>query len=193
MLKSPNSVFDEAMAVYGNTIVPIGFNPKAPIGTGPFKLTSFSPGQQIVFAPNTAYWGEKPHVDKLTIIEFADPTARVNALLGGTWTLSPTCRASQVKSRQSQGLKVLDAHTGAWQPFTMRIDLKPFNDVRVRQAFRLIVDRKAMITQAYDGYGWVGNDMYAPFDAGTPTSCPSAIRIWRRPSRCSRRPATTTT
>ena len=172
VLNSPNSVFDEALAVYGNTIVPIGFNPKSPIGTGPFKLTSFSPGQQIVFAPNTAYWGEKPHVDKLTIIEFADPTARVNALLGGSVDAISDLPSSQVKIVQSQGLKVLDAHTGAWQPFTMRIDVKPFNDVRVRQAFRLIVDRQAMINQAYGGYGWVGNDMYAPFDAGTPTNLP---------------------
>ena len=37
---------------------------------------------------------------------------------------------------------VLDAKTGAWQPFTMRIDQKPFDDVRVRQAFRLIPDRQ---------------------------------------------------
>ena len=171
-LDSPNSVFDEAMAVYGNTIVPVGFNPKAPIGTGPFKLTSFSPGQQIVFAANTAYWGEKPHVDKLTIIEFADPTARVNALLGDTVDAISDLPSSQVKVIQSQGMKVLDAHTGAWQPFTMRIDVKPFDDVRVRQAFRLMIDRPAMISQAYDGFGWLGNDMYAPFDPGTPTSLP---------------------
>ncbi len=195
-LDSPNSVFDEAMAVYGNTIVPVGFNPKQPIGTGPFKLTSFSPGQQIVFAANTAYWGEKPHVDKLTIIEFADPTARVNALLGGTVDAISDLPSSQVKVVQAQGMKVLDAHTGAWQPFTMRIDVKPFNDVRVRQAFRLMIDRKAMIDQAYDGYGWVGNDMYAPFDPGTPTNlraaptgpragevAPQGGRLQQRPER----------
>ncbi len=69
---------------------------------------------------------------------------------------------------------MLDAKTGAWQPFTMRIDVKPFNDVRVRQAFRLIVDRQQMIEQAYGGFGWVGNDMYAPFDPGTPQTCRSA-------------------
>jgi len=172
-LDSPNSVFDEAMAVYGNTIVPVGFDPKAPVGTGPFKLTSFSPGQQIVFAANTEYWGEKPHVDKLTIIEFADPTARVNALLGGQVDAISDLPSSQVKVVQAQTMKVLDAHTGAWQPFTMRIDVKPFSDVRVRQAFRLLVDRKAMISQAYGGYGWVGNDMYAPFDPGTPTNLPA--------------------
>ena len=72
------------MALYGNCIVPTGFDPKAPIGTGPFKLTSFPPGNQVVFAPNEHYFGEVPHVDTLTVIEFADPAARVNALLGGT-------------------------------------------------------------------------------------------------------------
>jgi peptide/nickel transport system substrate-binding protein len=168
VLDSANSVFDEAMAVYGNTIVPQNFNPKAPIGTGPFKLTSFSPGQQIAFAANKDYWGEVPHVDTLTISEFADPTARVNALLGGTVDAISDLPSSQVKIIESQGMKLLDSHTGGWQPFTMRIDVKPFSDVRVRQAFRLIVDRPAMISQAYDGYGWVGNDMYAPFDPGTP-------------------------
>ena len=40
--------------------------------------------------------------------------------------------------------------------------------MRVRQAFRLIVDRQQMIDQAYSGLGAVGNDMYARYDAGTP-------------------------
>jgi len=167
-LDSPNSVFDEAMAVYGNTIVPQDFNPKHPIGTGPFKLNSFSPGQQIAYTANTDYWGDGPHVDDLTIIEFSDPTARVNAFLGGQVDAITNLPSSQIKVVQGAGHLVLDAHTGAWQPFTMRIDQKPFNDPKVRQAFRLIVDRKAMIEQAYAGYGWVGNDMYAPFDPGTP-------------------------
>ena len=180
-LDTPNSVFDEAMAVYGNTIVPVGFNPKKPIGTGPFKLKSFSPGEQIAFTANKDYWGEVPRVDTLTIIEFADPTARVNALLGGTVDAISDLPSSQVKVLQSQGMKLLDSHTGGWQPFTMRIDVKPFSDVRVRQAFRLIVDRPGMISQAYDGYGWVGNDMYAPFDPGTPK--PATARPGYRPSQ----------
>ncbi|HTX68369.1 MAG TPA: ABC transporter substrate-binding protein, partial [Thermoleophilia bacterium] len=41
-------------------------------------------------------------------------------------------------------------------------------DVRVRQAFRLIVDRQQMIEQAYSGLGVPANDMYARYDAGTP-------------------------
>ena len=50
----------------------------------------------------------------------------------------------------------------------MRIDVKPFDDLRVRQAFRLIVNRQEMIDHAYAGFGALGNDMYARYDPGTP-------------------------
>jgi peptide/nickel transport system substrate-binding protein len=46
----------------------------------------------------------------------------------------------------------------------MRVDEKPFSDVRVRQAMRLICDRQQMIDNALSGKGRLGNDLYAPFD-----------------------------
>ncbi len=54
----------------------------------------------------------------------------------------------------------------------MAIDMPPFDDVRVRQAMRLLVDRKGMISQVASGYGFVGNDLYAPFDPGYDHSLP---------------------
>ena len=167
-LDSPSAIFEEAMALYANCIVPQGFDPRKPVGTGPFKIKVDKPGQEYVFDANKEYWGDGPYVDQLTIIEFADPTARVNALLGGSVDAISQLPAAQVKVVEGQGMKVLNATTGAWQPFTMRIDQKPFDDVKVHQAFRLIVDREAMINQAYAGFGGIGNDMYAPYDPGTP-------------------------
>ena len=61
---------------------------------------------------------------------------------------------------------MLISKTGGWLPLCMAIDMPPFNDVRVRQAMRLIVDRQAMIEQMLSGYGTVANDLYSPFDAG---------------------------
>ena len=46
----------------------------------------------------------------------------------------------------------------------MRVDTSPFDDPRVRQALRLIVDRQQMIDQTLSGFGEIGNDLYAPFD-----------------------------
>ena len=67
---------------------------------------------------------------------------------------------------------MLISHTGQWQPFTMRIDQAPFNDVRVRQAMRLIVNRPQMVEQVLSGQGRIANDMYSPFDPAYDTSLP---------------------
>jgi peptide/nickel transport system substrate-binding protein len=179
-LDQTNVIFFEALAYYNNAIVPVGYAPKGAtgaIGTGPWKVTNFSPAQQVEFTANTNYWGEGPYGDTLTMIEFADPTAKLNALLGGTVdhvAVIDSAQASTVKS--TPGFKLLDSKTGGWQPFTVRVDLKPFSDVRVRQAFRLIMDRQQMIDQALGGYGWVGNDMYAPYDPGYPTALPQRMQ-----------------
>jgi peptide/nickel transport system substrate-binding protein len=168
-LDAPNVLLPEGLAVRGNMLVPVDYDPNNPIGCGPFKLTDFKPGEQFTFAPFADYWGGSPWVDDLTIIEFADETARVNALSSGeveAITQLPNAQIQVIEG--TSGLLVLNATTGAWRPFTMRIDVKPFSDVRVRQAFRLIVDRQQMIDQAYAGIGTMGNDMYGPFDPGTP-------------------------
>ena len=97
-----------------------------------------------VFAKNPDYWETgKPYVDELVIIDFPDDTARVNALLGGQVEAIDNLPAAQVASvKGNPNLRVLISQTGAWQPFTMRVDAAPFDDVKVRQAMRLIVDRE---------------------------------------------------
>ncbi|HSL95043.1 MAG TPA: ABC transporter substrate-binding protein [Thermoleophilia bacterium] len=168
-LEAANVIFPEGLAFRGSQLVPVDFDPQNPIGCGPFKLTGFKPGEQFTFAPFAEFWEGSPWVDELTIVEFADETARVNALNSGeveAISQLPMTQAAVIEG--TSGLVLLNAETGAWRPFTMRIDIKPFSDVRVREAFKLIVDRQQMIDQAYNGFGAIGNDMYAPFDPGTP-------------------------
>jgi peptide/nickel transport system substrate-binding protein len=168
-LESANVIFPEGLAFRGSQVVPQGFDPKNPIGSGSFKMADFKPGEQFTFAPFADYYGGAPYVDELTVIEFADDTARINALNSGQIQAMSQLPKSQAKVIEAtSGLALLNAETGAWRPFTMRMDVKPYNDVNVRQAFRLIVDRQQMIDQAYSGLGAVGNDMYARFDPGTP-------------------------
>jgi len=168
-LSSPNVILDEALAERSVKLVPVGFDPKKPIGTGAFKMTDMKPGEQFKWVAFADYWGGAPYVDTLTMVEYADDTARINALQSGQIQAMSQLPKSQAKVIEAtSGLGLLNAETGAWRPFTMRIDVKPYNDVRVRQAFRLIVDRQQMIEQAYSGLGVPANDMYARYDAGTP-------------------------
>ncbi len=175
-LDRANVIFYEAIAYYNNAIVPVGYAPKGADGangTGPWMVTSFSPGQQLELAANPNYWGDGPYCDTCTLLNFADPTAKLNALLGGTVDYLTLVDSTQVGTLQATpGYKVLEAKTGGWKPFTMRVDVKPFTDEKVRQAFRLIVDRQQMIDQAMGGFAWMGNDMYGVFDPGFPQDLP---------------------
>ncbi|MGI8711922.1 MAG: ABC transporter substrate-binding protein [Solirubrobacteraceae bacterium] len=173
-LKFANTGFLDDIGQYFNAIVPVGYDPAKPVGTGAFMYESFTAGQQSVFKKFPNYWQHgKPYVDTLTIIDFADDTARVNALLGGQVDAIdnlPTGQIQQVKANSA--LKVLISQTGQWQPFTMRIDQPPFSDVRVRQAMRLIVNRPQMVEQVLSGQGRIANDMYSPFDPAFDSSLP---------------------
>ncbi len=141
----------------------MGFDPKNPIGSGPFKMIDMKPGEQFKWDAFADYWNTPPYVDTLTMIEFADDTARINALQSGQIQAMSQLPKSQAKVIEAtDGLALLNAETGAWRPFTMRIDVKPFDDVRVRQAFRLIVDRQQMIDQAYSGLGRRGQRHVRP-------------------------------
>jgi peptide/nickel transport system substrate-binding protein len=165
-LKSPFATFDTQLGQYGNGIVPVGYDPHRPVGTGPFKYGSFTPGDRSNLSANRTYWRHGlPYTDELVIIDFPDDTARINALMGGQLHAIDNVPFTQARPLgMTPGLKTLVAKTGAWLPFTMRVDQAPFNDVRVRQAMRLIVDRPQMIAQALAGEGSVANDLYSPFD-----------------------------
>ncbi len=168
-LKTPDATIPQTLASYTFGIVPTGYQayPHPQIGTGAYKLKSFTPGQRSVSERNPNYWRSgEPYFDTVTIIDFTNSTAQVNALLGGQVDAMTDLPASQVKVLQSRNLAALISKTGGWLPLCMAIDMPPFDDVRVRQAMRLIVDRKAMIQQVASGYGFIGNDLYAPFDPG---------------------------
>jgi peptide/nickel transport system substrate-binding protein len=165
-LKFANVGFPDDLGQYFNSIVPTDYDPKKPVGTGPFMFDSFTPGERSVFKKNPDYWRDGlPRVDEVTIIDFPDDTPRVNALLSGqvdAITNLPPGQIAQVKSNDQ--FKVLISETGGWQPFTMRVDQAPFKDVKVRQAMRLLVDREQMISQVLSGQGRVANDVYSPYD-----------------------------
>jgi peptide/nickel transport system substrate-binding protein len=165
-LKFANVGFPDDLGQYFNSIVPTDYDPKKPVGTGPFMFDSFTAGQRSVFKKFPDYWRDGlPRVDEVTIIDFPEDTPRVNALLSGqvdAITNLPSGQIAQVKSNDQ--FKVLISETGGWQPFTMRVDQAPFKDVKVRQAMRLLVDREQMISQVLSGQGRVANDLYSPYD-----------------------------
>ena len=132
-----------------------------PVGTGPFMFDSFKPGEQSTFKKNPNYWVTgKPYVDALTIQSIDDNTARLNALLNGDIDAMAQLPTPQAKAHQSTGdITVLIAPSPQAMMFYMDTTQAPFSDVNVRQAIRLIADRKALVDSAINGFGTVGNDI----------------------------------
>jgi peptide/nickel transport system substrate-binding protein len=177
-LNYPDAIIAERFYIPQTSIVPVGFDPQQPVGTGPFMFQSFVPGQRSVFVRNPHYWvNGQPHLDQVVIIDFPDSTSQVNALLAGQVDAVDALPQAQIPVvRGRPNLRLLIAKAGYYQPIVMRVDLAPFNDVRVRQAFRLIANRNQAVQQAYSGYGTIGNDMPCPHDPAYPRSLPQRVQ-----------------
>lgn len=161
------AIFPEGLALTQSVMVPRGFDPKNPIGTGPFKYQSFTPGRESTFVRNDEYWdGGKPYLDKLVITNFSDETSQINALQAQQVDAVDYLSSTSLAAAQQAGAQVIISKTGAWGPITMRVDQKPFDDVRVRQAIRLVVDRPQMLAQVFGGKGNIANDVWGRFDPG---------------------------
>jgi peptide/nickel transport system substrate-binding protein len=174
-LKSPDSTIGDQLGQYYNGIVPVGYTRAGPqIGTGPYKVQSFTPGQQSVHVRNASYWRSgQPYFDQVNIIDFPDVAAQVNALLSGqidAMTDVPAAQINVVKGHS--GLATLEGQGADWRPLCMAIDMPPFDDNNVRQALRLVVDRNAMLQQVFSGHGRIANDLYSPFDPAYDSSLP---------------------
>jgi peptide/nickel transport system substrate-binding protein len=169
-LSEPNGLFKDAVAEYTAAIVPVDYDPKNPVCSGPFKLKSFTAAQSTVLVPNEHYFdAEKIYLDEVELLNFNDDDALINALLSTQVDAIAGIPLALVEViGADERMAILNSKTGMWLPFTMRVDKKPFDDVKVRQAFRLVVDRKQMIEQVLSGYGTIGNDMFGPLSENYP-------------------------
>jgi peptide/nickel transport system substrate-binding protein len=162
-LKSPNARLPESFTQQQNCILQDGETDFAhPIGTGPFMFQEFTVGERSLCVKNPNYWEEgKPYVDEWEDISITDNAARLNALISGEIDMMSQIEPTQAKAQLESGqVQVLRAPSPtAIQVFLMAVDIAPFDDVRVRQAFRLIADRQALIDRALLGFGTVANDL----------------------------------
>jgi peptide/nickel transport system substrate-binding protein len=163
--KTPFSTLPETLTGVYFLITPDQFDPNKPNGTGPFKFKSATPGVQCTLLRNENYWQTGiPYLDKLVFSEFADETSQVNALLSGTVGLVNSLSYPSLKTIKGAGDTAWIVNGGLWTPFYMRVDQPPFNDVRVRQAMRLIPDRPQMLELIFGDLGIVANDLFSVFD-----------------------------
>ncbi|MQA08690.1 MAG: ABC transporter substrate-binding protein [Pseudonocardiaceae bacterium] len=162
VLRAPNFEFASAWGAPGAEIIPAGTTKfRAPVGSGPFQLASFQPGQSTVVKKFDGYWAGAPNPAEVEFVSINEEAARVSALLSGQVHYANDVSAnsaSQLHREQRTG--VLAAKHGTMQAVAFKIDRRPFSDPRVLRAVLLGVDRQQLLDVALSGQGQLGNDLF---------------------------------
>jgi peptide/nickel transport system substrate-binding protein len=121
---------------------------KAPVGAGPYKFVSFTPGVELVFEAFDQYWRKTPNVKRLVFRVIPDEATRLAALKRGEIDIVYSIRgelAEELAKTPGLTLKPAVIQAPQWVSFLDQWDPKsPWNDRRVRLAANLAVDRKAI-------------------------------------------------
>jgi len=123
-------------------------------GTGPFKLTEFTQGQQIAITANSTYWGGAPKINGVVYRAAPEASARTAMLQAGQADVVVNLPVEQAKQVESSDQLRLGAVTGL-RGVPLMIDTRsgpPLSDVRVRQAMNYAVDKDAIIKNILGGY-----------------------------------------
>ena len=142
---------------------------KNAIGTGPYRLTSSRPGDRAELVRNDGYWGKKPHWANVSVRMIPNDGARTASLLAGDVAFMEFVPTSDVAETDSLRLVFLwldRSHAGAHPLITgpngEALTTNPLNDLRVRQALSMGINRAAIVERVMEGAAIPANQFLAP-------------------------------
>src|SRR5438876_1909618 len=165
-LKTPNTLFPQNVAepvtlLFAREVLEEdGDLKKRLIGTGPYLLKEHTRKVRVVLQRNPDYWDKgRPYVDEYVILSTPDAATRLAAFRTGQadfiWVASPSEVETIIKTNPAT---VVQAYHNTLAPFGLALaqDRAPFNDVRVRRAVSMAIDRQKMVDTVFEGHGILG-------------------------------------
>ena len=165
-LKTPNTLFPQNVAepvavLFAREVLEEdGDLKKRLIGTGPYTLKEHTRKVRIVLQRNPDYYDKgRPYVDEYVILSTPDAATRQAAFRTGQadfiWVASPS-EAELIRKTNPQTM--VQAYHNTLAPFGVALaqDRPPFNDLRVRRAISMAIDRQKMVDTVFEGHGILG-------------------------------------
>ncbi len=165
-LKTPNTLFAQNVAEPVTVIFPRevleedGDLKKRLIGTGPYILKEHTRKVRVVLARNPDYFDKgRPYIDEYVILSTPDAATRLAAFRTGQSDILWVASLSEVETvRKTNPSAVVQEVKNTLAPFGLALaqDRPPFNDVRVRRAISMAIDRQKQVDTVFEGHGMLG-------------------------------------
>lgn len=152
---APCSIYDETSTEAAGS--DFGVDPSVTVGTGPYKVESWTRNSEIVLVRNDNYWGEKPDVDKVIISIIPDASTRNMMYQNGEidildlGSLDSSIVQSTYYTTYADKIVSLDKVNVYYM--TLNESMAPFDDVIVRKAIQMSIDRQSILDTVYGGQG----------------------------------------
>ncbi len=176
-LKEPFAAFLQFLAWYGTFIMPKHIYEKyedwmdpsnpylnKPIGTGPFKFVEWVKGDHVTLVANENYFKGRPYLDKIVFRIIPDPTIALQALLKGEvdilYMRPPLAEVPKLQKTPGVRVVIRPIPSRYYIGFNLRKPL--FQDIRVRRAIAMAINRTEIVEKAYQGYAFVAKGFYVP-------------------------------
>jgi peptide/nickel transport system substrate-binding protein len=178
------------------------------VGAGPYKLVSWTKNSELVLERFAGYWRGPAPIERIVFRPIADETVRLTNLRSGTVQLVDGVPAQTVGQLSRDPTVTLKQASGlGFNAFSFNTTKPPFNDVRVRQAFTMAIDKQAIQRVVYFGtgsvaygaippsMGWVHDVAFTPYktnvdgakklltEAGVTTPVPVSITVTNSPAQ----------
>lgn len=179
-LEAPNGNFPYLVSSdnYNAIIVPKGTDfakwQSTFMGTGPFKLKSYTQNVGANFVANPDYWGGKPKLASTAFTFYTSQQPQILALQGGQVDVIVQFVVQGAQSLiNNSSYNIIKLKSANHRELSMRNDQAPFTDPRVRQAVALSLDRPNMVKALLSSDGVLGNDNpFSPKFPSVDTSVP---------------------
>lgn len=177
VLKQPSSILMSSLANEMGMIASPTAIEKAgkdfarnPVGTGPFKLASWSSGDKLVFTKYDGYWGrdaageQLPYLDGVELRIIVDAVTKVIAAESGTVHLVDTIQPRDYERIENNpDLSLVPGLITNYNLLSFNLTQPPFDNLKLRQAFTSAVDREGMLQVIYPGTGMVMHGIFPDY------------------------------
>lgn len=146
---------------------------KQPIGTGPYKITSYVPSGQVVIEKNPDYWGTPGEADKITFRVMPENSTRLAALEAGEVHLAENLPPDKLPAlRDDEQLQVVYTPTLRVDYMVMNFRNPLMQDIKFREALSLAIDRQGIVDNLLGGMTKAANSISPPGTIGYDASLP---------------------